>query len=170
MRGQQIYVKLHVLNFWLSQDFAKDFDLTKDVSHLCHEPSCVKLTHLNHESHSVNINRKKCLKSLECTGHDPHPECILWDCCLVCTVLNSLQVWDTYQSLYFSPLASYADACLAERLYESGCSPFVCFCRHDAIPSVCLQYICKNHSFAIKFPLWRSCRLVCDKVNSQTMV
>lgn len=77
MRGQQIYVKLHVLNFWISLDFAKDFDLTKDVSHLCHEPSCVKIAHLNHESRSVNVLRKNCVKNLDCSGHDPHPECIL---------------------------------------------------------------------------------------------
>ena len=82
IRGQPIVVKLHVLNYWVAKDFPRDFDLTKDISHLCHERSCVKFLHLNQETRSVNNSRKNCSKALECCGHDPEPNCVFWNHCL----------------------------------------------------------------------------------------
>ena len=77
LRGQKIFVGHHALNFWISKDFSVDYDLTKDISHLCHLPSCVKISHLNQESRSVNNSRKLCVTNSECQGHEPEPDCVL---------------------------------------------------------------------------------------------
>ena len=76
LRGESIWVRLHVLNFWVSQDFPTPYDKLLDCSHLCHVPSCVKLSHLNLESRSINHARKACLKNGICSGHEGHPNCI----------------------------------------------------------------------------------------------
>ena len=81
LRGQKIFVRHHCLNYWIAKDFSVDFDLTKDISHLCHMPSCVKISHLNQESRTVNNSRKICATNSECTGHESEPDCVLWNIC-----------------------------------------------------------------------------------------
>lgn len=76
IRGQSITIKLHMLNFLVAKNFDFDYDPSYDISHLCHLPSCVKPSHLNHESRSLNNLRKKCLKNLSCQGHGSDPDCI----------------------------------------------------------------------------------------------
>ena len=53
-----------------------DMNLNYDVSHLCHLKSCVKISHLNHESRSTNLKRRQCDKDGECVGHDGLPDCL----------------------------------------------------------------------------------------------
>lgn len=76
LRGQRITVTLHRLNYWVSRDMDPNFDLGKDVSHLCHERACVKWEHLNIETRSVNNKRKSCVQMGFCSGHDPEPDCV----------------------------------------------------------------------------------------------
>ena len=104
MRGQKIYIKQHALRYWVANDFPKDFDLSKDISHLCHKRSCVKLSHLNHESRAINNARKHCLKALSCAGHDPEPDCLFWVC--VSLSLFPVSGMKTYLTLVTSLLTS----------------------------------------------------------------
>lgn len=55
-----------------------DFNLAPglEVSHLCHEPLCLTVQHLNAEPHSVNMSRAQCVFRAKCTGHAPHPNCL----------------------------------------------------------------------------------------------
>ena len=76
IRGQNISTKLHLLNFWVAKNFDFYNDPSKELSHLCHLPSCVKVAHLNYETKSLNNLRKKCLKNLVCQGHGGDPDCI----------------------------------------------------------------------------------------------
>lgn len=78
IRGQKITVRLHQLNCWVAHDMDPNFDMQKDVSHLCHMESCVRWDHLNHETKSTNSYRRECVKSGICSGHNPEPQCILW--------------------------------------------------------------------------------------------
>ena len=76
LRGERFYVKLHCLNYWIGQDFSSDISKDLDISHLCHLRSCVKLTHLNAETRKINNQRKNCVKSKKCFGHDNQPDCL----------------------------------------------------------------------------------------------
>jgi hypothetical protein len=48
-----------------------------DVSHLCHNRSCVLAEHLVVEPRATNSSRTKCLLRGVCQGHGPHPNCLL---------------------------------------------------------------------------------------------
>ena len=47
-----------------------------DISHLCHNKSCVNLAHLSCEMHGINVQRTNCSQMKKCTGHGNHPPCI----------------------------------------------------------------------------------------------
>ena len=46
------------------------------ISHLCHEPTCVNISHLNLEPQSINNKRKACRSTRVCKGHTGQPNCI----------------------------------------------------------------------------------------------
>ena len=48
-----------------------------EASHLCHEPACVKLAHLEAEPKELNDQRKTCNEEKCCMGHLPAPVVIL---------------------------------------------------------------------------------------------
>lgn len=46
------------------------------ISHLCHNPLCVKVEHLTIERGRVNQSRKRCNAKKVCAGHGNRPKCI----------------------------------------------------------------------------------------------
>jgi hypothetical protein len=48
-----------------------------DVSHLCHNPLCINLTHLTLEPHRINIIRRTCHTLHACIGHGDYPNCLI---------------------------------------------------------------------------------------------
>ena len=54
--------------------FSPNGDLL-DISHLCHNPKCIKPEHLILESHSINIERIFCRRTKQCTNN--HLPCCL---------------------------------------------------------------------------------------------
>ena len=49
-----------------------------DVSHLCHNTSCINVTHLVLEPHGFNNSRQTCVSKGECVGHiAPLPPCLV---------------------------------------------------------------------------------------------
>jgi hypothetical protein len=59
---------------WTLEDVA---DRGLDVSHLCHNPLCVRPEHLSYEPHWVNRNRTKCVSLNICQKHADHLDCML---------------------------------------------------------------------------------------------
>ena len=74
-RGRRVRVKAHRLCFYIHQGFPSMDG--KNISHICHEKSCINIDHLSLESTAVNNSRKICLNDGECTGHWGHKRCIL---------------------------------------------------------------------------------------------
>ena len=53
-------------------------DDKKEASHLCHNKTCVLPEHIVFEDHSINNQRKTCVREGRCIGHGPqHPECLV---------------------------------------------------------------------------------------------
>lgn len=48
-----------------------------DISHLCHNSTCIRPEHLSAEPHHVNNNRRSCVEKNWCTEHAPYPDCLL---------------------------------------------------------------------------------------------
>ncbi len=48
-----------------------------DVSHLCHEKTCINIDHLSLERHTINNNRLRCKKKDDCIGHVDKSDCVL---------------------------------------------------------------------------------------------
>ena len=48
----------------------------KVVSHLCGHPNCVRASHLNLESQSMNLSRVACHNQVKCKTHGVKPLCI----------------------------------------------------------------------------------------------
>lgn len=48
-----------------------------EASHLCHNPRCILLSHLNWEPKSVNAAREKCRQDGKCCQHEGFPNCLL---------------------------------------------------------------------------------------------
>ena len=55
----------------------KIIESTLDVSHLCHNSTCINPLHLSVEPHHVNNNRKACTEKGWCVSHEPYPDCLL---------------------------------------------------------------------------------------------
>ena len=54
-----------------------------EASHLCHTKCCVNIQHIRAESHSLNKKRQICHNNFmnegsDCSGHEGHPDCILY--------------------------------------------------------------------------------------------
>ena len=47
-----------------------------DVSHLCHQPTCMKIEQLNLKSRQINNHRNLCNTNRACFGHSNQPNCI----------------------------------------------------------------------------------------------
>lgn len=47
-----------------------------DISHLCHNPTCVNFKHLSREPRSVNEARRRCQLARRCTQEHDDPHCI----------------------------------------------------------------------------------------------
>lgn len=68
------YTSAHRLLFALCTDSIYLLDKSYsyiNVSHICHNPKCCNLEHLEAEPIDINNNRKICLNSGLCTHHDP---------------------------------------------------------------------------------------------------
>ena len=48
-----------------------------DISHLCHNSLCVKVSHMSCDPHAINNNRQHCKKFGSCLGHQGFASCIL---------------------------------------------------------------------------------------------
>ena len=57
--------------------FNEIFNLKNDISHICHQPSCVNPDHLSHEEHAVNLERAECREKGVCRGHACYKSCII---------------------------------------------------------------------------------------------
>lgn len=56
--------------------YGKELTPKHDISHLCHEPLCVEISHLSSEPHSINNNRQHCKNIGRCLGHSGYAPCI----------------------------------------------------------------------------------------------
>ena len=71
----------HILQYF-AQTGLTPYKGVIDISHLCHQPRCIRFDHLSREPHKVNEQRKDCKRSGICEGHrDEHhlqyKKCIL---------------------------------------------------------------------------------------------
>ena len=80
-RNAQCQVRAHQLVYFL---FTKEVPpQNHDISHLCHNKSCINFSHLSLEPHSTNQQRMTCKtysrgpKTSKCIGHQQYPDCIL---------------------------------------------------------------------------------------------
>ena len=65
-KGDRMRVNAHRASYIA---FNEIFVLPLDISHCCHESSCVNPNHLSHEPHDINIERERCRKAGGCFGH-----------------------------------------------------------------------------------------------------
>ena len=65
----------HKLSYLLHNKI-RDVPQGTEVSHLCHEPRCIRGDHLVAEPHEVNLERITCKKQNRCT-YNHYPFCIV---------------------------------------------------------------------------------------------
>lgn len=69
---------VHRLKYALDNDIHVDsYPSGWDISHLCHNPRCLRSEHLHLEPHTINNNRIHCKNADFCTSHVGHPDCML---------------------------------------------------------------------------------------------
>lgn len=75
-RGKKIKILVHRLRYFISNNCQK---LRKDmnISHLCHNKLCVKISHLCLEPQSINNKRQICKNNGECSFHYGYPKCLI---------------------------------------------------------------------------------------------
>jgi len=56
--------------------FNETFNLTDDISHICHNKVCVNPNHLSHEPHEINMERERCKEKGVCKRHGCYNSCI----------------------------------------------------------------------------------------------
>ena len=78
-----------------------------DVSHLCHNRSCVLASHLVLEPHATNCSRTKCMLRGVCQGHGPHP-----DCMLQYAVNNNIWIWKVIAFLFITSNSVQFSLCM----------------------------------------------------------
>lgn len=65
-----------VLMHRLSIAFFGGVSKSDEVSHLCHQPSCINPDHLRYESRKLNIERQKCNQKKKCNKHKGADDCL----------------------------------------------------------------------------------------------
>jgi hypothetical protein len=70
-------MNMHVFIYKMSHNIQPQhrFPPNQDVSHLCHQPTCMQIGHLNLESRQINNHRKLCKTNGTCFGHFNQPDC-----------------------------------------------------------------------------------------------
>lgn len=76
LNGSRMQLKVHRLAYFLES--AHILNPKMHVSHLCHNKTCVRLSHLSYEPQAVNNARKSCSLTKECSGHYGYEDCIIW--------------------------------------------------------------------------------------------
>ena len=71
----RVCVRVHQLIYYLFTGHTHKAD--HELSHLCHQKTCVNFNHLNLEPHHINLQRRECFRKKVCKGHDSHPDCII---------------------------------------------------------------------------------------------
>ena len=73
--GSKTLERTHRLSYMLSKNILRvnlphynENGEQLDVSHLCHNPKCIKPEHLTFEPHSTNLDRIVCRQRKRCTG------------------------------------------------------------------------------------------------------
>ena len=71
-------MNMHVFIYKMAKNIQPNhrFLPNQDISHLCHQPTCMKIGHLNLESRQINNHRKLCKSNRACFGHFNQPNCI----------------------------------------------------------------------------------------------
>ncbi len=77
INGQWKNWRTHRLSFLLYHNLQPTDLLNKDVSHLCHNESCIEPAHLSLESREINNERKGCVHANFCQHHASFPDCML---------------------------------------------------------------------------------------------
>lgn len=75
-QGRFVRVQVHRLSYYL-HGTPQRLSRSHHVSHLCHNPSCIKFSHLSYEPPKINNSRQICKKDGECTGHRGYKKCLL---------------------------------------------------------------------------------------------
>ena len=77
--NKPIVVKVHIISFYLEHSLLPKLEngTKMEISHLCHNPHCCEVLHLQRESKSTNELRKNCKKAGVCLGHLPSQNCLL---------------------------------------------------------------------------------------------
>ena len=76
-RGSRLSLKAHRVLFAMSQPDIYLQSPNNDVSHLCFNRNCVKITHLSLEPHAVNNKRLTCKNDGVCYGHYGFSDCLV---------------------------------------------------------------------------------------------